>query len=132
MINFTIIKEWIEALRSGEYQQGKYSLKVNENTYCCLGVLCDKVKPKKWKLKGEDYTIYNQEENLPVEILKILGVEDRGGNFEISSNNTKLLEILKEKNISEWESYTLATLNDSYEHDLTFNQIADILEAEFF
>jgi len=132
MINLTIIKEWIEALRSGEYQQGKHMLKVNDDTYCCLGVLCNKVKPEEWKLEGEDYTIYNEEEVLPIEIRKILGVEDRGGGFEINGSNTKLLEILKEKNISEWKSYTLATLNDSYKHDLTFDQIADILETEFF
>jgi len=97
MTNLTIIKEWIEALRSGEYQQGKHSLKVNDDTYCCLGVLCDKVKPKEWKLEGEDYTIYSEEEVLPIEIRRILEVEDRGESFEISSSNTKLLEILKKK-----------------------------------
>jgi hypothetical protein len=32
--------EWLAALRSGEYQQGKSYLKTGENEYCCLGVLC--------------------------------------------------------------------------------------------
>ncbi len=31
---------WIEALRSGNYQQGTGRLKL-ENRYCCLGVACD-------------------------------------------------------------------------------------------
>ena len=31
---------WIAALRSGEYTQGRYSLKTKEGHYCCLGVLC--------------------------------------------------------------------------------------------
>lgn len=30
-------KKWVEALRSGKYQQGKYYLK-DGDTYCCLGV----------------------------------------------------------------------------------------------
>lgn len=34
--------QWVAALRSGEYKQGKYVLhNVDENTFCCLGVLCD-------------------------------------------------------------------------------------------
>lgn len=32
-------KKWVEALRSGEYQQGEGHL-FDGNTYCCLGVLC--------------------------------------------------------------------------------------------
>lgn len=38
----TIKAQWVEALRSGEYKQGKSKLHlVEENTYCCLGVLCE-------------------------------------------------------------------------------------------
>lgn len=32
---------WTEALESGEYKQGKGSLRNEESKYCCLGVLCD-------------------------------------------------------------------------------------------
>ncbi len=36
---------WLDALRSGEYKQGKGSLRDTddngEHSYCCLGVLCD-------------------------------------------------------------------------------------------
>ena len=31
---------WVEALRSGKYQQGQGTLKYGES-FCCLGVLCD-------------------------------------------------------------------------------------------
>ena len=31
---------WLEALRSGEYTQGRFVLR-EQNSYCCLGVLCD-------------------------------------------------------------------------------------------
>lgn len=33
-------QKWVSALRSGDYKQGKYQLRDNNNQYCCLGVLC--------------------------------------------------------------------------------------------
>jgi hypothetical protein len=33
--------EWVTALRSGEYQQGREQLHSSGGHYCCLGVLCD-------------------------------------------------------------------------------------------
>lgn len=34
--------KWVEALRSGKYVQGHGQLhNAQDNTYCCLGVLCD-------------------------------------------------------------------------------------------
>jgi hypothetical protein len=33
--------KWLEALRSGNYRQGRGLLRNLENDYCCLGVLCD-------------------------------------------------------------------------------------------
>lgn len=36
-----IKKLWVDALRSGEYKQGYNALKPSNETYCCLGVLCD-------------------------------------------------------------------------------------------
>ena len=35
-----IATQWVQALRSGEYQQGKKCLRAND-AFCCLGVLCD-------------------------------------------------------------------------------------------
>lgn len=32
-------EDWVRALRSGEYEQGRKRLK-SGNNYCCLGVLC--------------------------------------------------------------------------------------------
>lgn len=34
-------KKWLVALRSGEYKQGRFDLRVGSNKFCCLGVLCD-------------------------------------------------------------------------------------------
>lgn len=35
-----IMQDWVKALRSGEYKQGRESLR-SQDRYCCLGVLCD-------------------------------------------------------------------------------------------
>jgi hypothetical protein len=45
-VNKDTVDRWIEALESGEYQQGYGALRQDNNegdTYCCLGVLCDVV-----------------------------------------------------------------------------------------
>lgn len=39
--------KWVTALRSGEYTQGRGGLRIND-TFCCLGVLCDLIDPTKW------------------------------------------------------------------------------------
>jgi hypothetical protein len=40
-MNTEIKARWLEALRSGRYQQGVGRLKNTEGQMCCLGVLCD-------------------------------------------------------------------------------------------
>jgi hypothetical protein len=39
-MNQGIAQRWVQALRSGEYQQGKRCLRSNDG-FCCLGVLCE-------------------------------------------------------------------------------------------
>jgi hypothetical protein len=45
--------KWVEALRSGEYQQGLHRLRTPDSvrnfSYCCLGVLCEVVPEIKLK-----------------------------------------------------------------------------------
>jgi hypothetical protein len=36
-----IKKLWVEALRSGDYKQGRSRLRDENNRFCCLGVLCN-------------------------------------------------------------------------------------------
>lgn len=40
-MNQEIKTRWLDALRSGEYQQGLQKLRGEDDTFCCLGVLCD-------------------------------------------------------------------------------------------
>lgn len=47
MANKEAVKKWVEALRSGNYKQGKGALRATqrinpqEDKFCCLGVACD-------------------------------------------------------------------------------------------
>lgn len=46
----TVKVKWLEALRSGKYEQGNGALRrVEGNAFCCLGVLAD-VCGEKWSL----------------------------------------------------------------------------------
>lgn len=49
-----IKQKWIIALRSGNYEQGKNNLRSKNNTYCCLGLLCDIIDPDAWRLSERD------------------------------------------------------------------------------
>ena len=40
------LARWVEALRSGNYEQGKGRLKSLTGQYCCLGVYCELYRPK--------------------------------------------------------------------------------------
>ncbi len=45
----TLKERWLEALRSGKYQQAKNFLRRDETHFCCLGVLCDVVDSSRWE-----------------------------------------------------------------------------------
>lgn len=84
-----IKEQWVAALRSGEYKQGKSALraldKKGELKYCCLGVLCDILGRKWYKADELDqpqvgviYAVKNGTEknsvDLPETILKKTGI----------------------------------------------------------
>lgn len=51
-MNKKVKAKWVKALKSGEFKQGKNTLK-NNGKYCCLGVLCELYRKEtgkgKWK-----------------------------------------------------------------------------------
>lgn len=99
--------KWVEALRSGKYQQGSGRLRIG-NRFCCLGVACeiDGIKPQ--EIDGE---IYYDGENatLPFKLSEKIGTNC---NAEISFAS------------KEYYIECLFSLNDI---GLNFAQIADII-----
>ena len=96
--------KWIEALRSGKYNQGESYLR-HENQYCCLGVLCE-VMGIGWVGPDEEGDYY----------------PDVEGHRDFSMLTAALLSRAELLNV---EQETLAQMNDN---GVQFPQIADYIE----
>lgn len=115
-MNSQIKQKWIDALKSGEYQQTSGHLRT-EQGYCCLGVLCniyaeaknnDEVQLNLWNKYDDHYEILGEGLILPGEVRKWAGLSDNDVFY-----------------YDEGESVYLASLNDS---GMSFNQIAQVIE----
>jgi hypothetical protein len=111
-MNPEVKKQWIEALRSGEYKQCASSLKLTDSKatsrYCCLGVLCDlhsKATNTPW---DEDVYLYHRAD-LPDAVLEWSGLIQYGSSVGFA------------------DEASLITLNDSGN---PFTEIADVIEQK--
>jgi len=116
-VNKEAIEEWVEALRSGQYEQGVHHLRNKDETYCCLGVVCDLFKEEvggEWKEEDNmrnNYTFnipkskisYYGDEYMPDTVVKYLGLDE------------------------DFLNDTLTEMNDS---GRSFEEIADKIEKE--
>ena len=107
-------RDWIAALRSGNFRQTCYDLK-NEHGYCCLGVACEiaGITPVlNTTLSGDSYYRFNDSRSsLPIEVKKYYGFNNSLGGISGDYNNT------------------LSSLNDT--DRLTFEKIADFVEENW-
>jgi hypothetical protein len=116
--------QWVAALRSGEYRQGRGHLKKNtdgENFYCCLGVLCEIALqdglPLREHVGGNGATFFNGDDSfLPSEIAQWAKLPN-----DNPSTSLRTIENVE-------ENATLSYLNDTGK---SFLEIADIIEREF-
>ena len=107
-MNAEIKARWVEALRSGKYQQGRAALRSLEERFCCLGVLCDLYSPSEWTTNGtttNGTTRYFHRGSLSAFI---------GADFRAQMG------------LSDAEAWTLARMNDDGK---SFSNIADYIEA---
>jgi hypothetical protein len=77
-MNTQVKNTWIKALRSGNYQQAQGALRVN-NTFCCLGVLCDlhaKATGKRWRNRDGGYSYSGASAVLPEVVIRWAGLTD--------------------------------------------------------
>lgn len=119
---------WVEALRSGQYEQTE-GLLANDNGFCCLGVLCEiavqdgvVVKEVKDQWEGDPNdnhvvtygvgTEYAMDAVLPSMVYEWAELE--------SSNPAIMYQDVR---------HPISDLNDDYK--LTFSEIADVIEREF-
>lgn len=53
-LDIELIKDWIDALESGKYAQGRGVLRTKDDRFCCLGVLCALTPAGVWSLTPDD------------------------------------------------------------------------------
>lgn len=107
-----VAKDWVNALRSDKYIQGRKAL-LKDNTYCCLGVLCDLSPIEKDKPQPHLDTTWDENPStLPSSITKWAGMNSSSGLLSIKKTG----------------SASLLEANDSGK---SFNEIADIIEKHW-
>lgn len=113
-MNPEIKQKWLEALRSGDYEQGKsYLHRIDEegvDRYCCLGVLCNVLGVER-ELVG------------PNEEMSRQAHYTYDGRFGLPSANVEV-----DTGIDSSVCLQLAKLND--EQSASFDEIADYIERE--
>jgi hypothetical protein len=130
MMNSKIKEAWVNALRSGKYEQGSEKLR-SVRGYCCLGVLCDIYAQEhntEWKFRGNeetnlqpmDYWYYEGEsEFLPESVMDWA---------ELKTNNPQLRVDVEEDGEDNWNyKEGVSHLNDA---GYTFTTIANLIEAQ--
>lgn len=92
-MNRKIAKLWIEALRSGQYQQGEGTLRDRDNKFCCLGVLCNlhaQEHPEVAKMQSVPSKYLGESEFLPSRVVWWAGMKSEAGVYghnELTTDN---------------------------------------------
>lgn len=55
-------KKWVAALRSGEFEQGRFRLQIAGEKYCCLGVACELYRRETGEGQWKQYNDYRHGE----------------------------------------------------------------------
>lgn len=112
-MNALVKKKWLEALRSGEYQQTKGHLKDAEG-HCCLGVLCEITNLGTWE------PVYHGGEILTYRV-----------NGKVASECDGLLPeaVVHATGVDDAAQTALYPMNDSHLDPKDFPAIADWIEA---
>lgn len=122
-VNKEVLRAWVAALRSGEYQQTNGTLR-RDNAFCCLGVLCDIAPNMEWSEEGARYIGEHvaPDKKVTSPVLLPYGVSYETFGWGLRD---PVLEIV----CQEGQKYcSLAELNDQ---GFTFEQIADLIEYEW-
>ena len=117
------VKEWVKALRSGDYQQGKSNLckedKISGDCeYCCLGVACDILIESDW-VKNPNWIVWSIGDHEEFVSPTPFGWTE--------TTSFPSLEILKSMGLDAAYAQELAELNDK---GWSFKKIANKIERD--
>ena len=115
-MNKNVKRLWLEALRSGEYKQGRGLLR-DGNKYCCLGVLCDIYRQRVGGSWFGIYTVFHDRRG------------DENASF-LPRDVGRWAELPLRPNV---EGVLLSSLNDGVAEPycatrLNFDEIADLIQ----
>ena len=130
-MNSKIKEVWVNALRSGKYEQGSEKLR-SVTGYCCLGVLCDIYAQEhntQWEFRGDeeinpqpmDYWYFDEHsEFLPESVMNWAELK--------THNPTVRIDVEDNEDEDNWYyKDELSNVNDS---GYDFSQIANLIEAQ--
>ena len=127
-MNPEIKKQWTDALRSGEFEQGKDQL-TNNGKYCCLGVLYElhsRVSGLQWNTlnpqEGMGGRYCGETALLPREVIIWAGLEGQCRWFDEAKNVGQPCDVSYVGKMN-----SLTQLNDD---GVSFVDIANIIEAQ--
>jgi hypothetical protein len=135
-MNPQVKEKWIDALRSGKYEQGSEKLR-GADGYCCLGVLCDlysQEKNQEWDFRGYsenseeespdtmDYWYFDGEsEFLPDSVREWAGMTFKNPQVRV--------DVTEDENEDNWFYHSeIANLNDS---GYSFVELSKLIEQQF-
>jgi hypothetical protein len=136
-MNQDIKQRWIDALRSGQYQQGNDCLRDAQDRFCCLGVLCDlyvkeNAKPGSeddWEQGSEgddyDYCLHDSAGALPKAVQQWAGLKSH--NPAVRRTGLKNHNPALRHHVALGYLIPISVLNDEH---LSFNDIATIIEEQ--
>ena len=113
-------KKWVEALRSGEYEQGVSYLHINRDDgedFCCLGVACELYQKENGSplmqetLHSKIVTYNSCRSILPYVVKDWLGLRTNSGVFYTTDEDYEELTVLNDKGVA-------------------FDEISNIIESE--
>src|ERR1035437_1012294 len=111
------VQSYLEALRSGRYEQAQGSLREG-NRFCCLGVACDVYRELTGKGAGDTDVFVSDTGGdtnyMPPEVMKFYGFRNRRGEYDVSGPNVPHKRKLAD--------------DDNDEDRKSFSEIADIIE----
>lgn len=120
MPNLENIRKWVDALRSGEYYQGRDQLRSRQDTYCCLGVACEVAMRNNVELEvtyyDYEYRYNNERYGLPCPVLDWLGLDVRDNNPVVGTDT---------------DETTIRAMNANDDLGLSFAEIAVLLERRY-
>ena len=137
-MNPEIKAQWIAALRSGEYRQGRNTLRDAKDRFCCLGVLCDLAEkagvisePQQMSTGIYQYADgfsgrFRQIGVLPEKVAEWSGLDDdmHADPYDPEVERDGVRRCLSALNDEGWEP------DPATSTPLTFDQIADLIEEQ--